>query len=83
MKASWAIMKATSTALLGHVGTPALSASSIAELWMSPIGTFTDRFEPSTLLSSVVLSCSPLLFPLSLPRPSFFAPSLDGKKETE
>mmetsp|Transcript_24875 Transcript_24875/g.41677 ORF Transcript_24875/g.41677 Transcript_24875/m.41677 type:complete len:506 (+) Transcript_24875:48-1565(+) len=38
---SWVAIKTTDTALLGHVGTEALSASAIADLWMASTGVFT------------------------------------------
>ena len=40
-RVSWVIIKVTDSALLGHVSTSALAASSVGDLWMSSTGIFT------------------------------------------
>jgi hypothetical protein len=39
-RVSWVIIKVTDSALLGHVSTAALAASSVGDLWMSSTGIF-------------------------------------------
>eukprot|EP01134_Creolimax_fragrantissima_P002599 CFRG2599T1 len=39
-RVSWIVIKTTDSALLGHVSTDALSASALADLWMSSTGCF-------------------------------------------
>lgn len=40
-RASWVIIKVTDSALLGHVSTEVLSATAVADLWMSSTGVVT------------------------------------------